>query len=574
MTIKKIASILTLATSIITYTTPSTTTATITIPVPEGSYLYNDYIACSVDHPDITLSHVQASTQPIAQYDPTFNETKKVYTSDVTFTVQATTENPDVKDGNVLLAYYGTHTNGIQELMVPLNFAKTQANTVATAVDVASSETATTTREKEPNTTTPKPKTIANYVSALVESTESLSLRIILVLLLGILMSLTPCIYPMIPITVGILQSRGSTSLVSNFLISLAYTLGIATTFAFLGLLAAFTGQLFGSCMTNPLVIGILVALLMYLAGSMFGLYEMYIPKSLRVAGPQTKGGSYISAFAFGLVSGLVASPCLSPGLILLLSIVTTLGSTVLGFILLFAFGVGLSLPLLLVGTFSSSLNILPRAGMWMIEVKHLFGFMLLGMCFYFVKPLVPWSILGWFVTVFILCMAFFYLYTGSRAHSKYLRITKVIAGILLIASAVVTAAYTLKTDMVCKGTIWRYEYEEVRAHARRDNKLLLLGFGAPFCSMCTAIDNDMFQDPGVCTVLNDLHCVKISADNDAPYVDELHKQYKILGFPTYVLINPHTGEELKRWGCELYEMPHCEFIAEIEKLRLINVGA
>ncbi|MFI5333271.1 MAG: protein-disulfide reductase DsbD domain-containing protein, partial [Candidatus Babeliales bacterium] len=139
MTIKKIASILTLATSIITYTNPSSTTATITIPVPEGSYLYNDYIACSVDHPDITLSQVHASTQPVAQYDPTFNETKKVYTSDVTFTVQATTNNPAIKDGNVHLAYYGTHTNGIQELMVPLNFntvAGATVDAVATAVDV------------------------------------------------------------------------------------------------------------------------------------------------------------------------------------------------------------------------------------------------------------------------------------------------------------------------------------------------------------------------------------------------------------------------------------------------------
>jgi thiol:disulfide interchange protein DsbD len=334
-----------------------------------------------------------------------------------------------------------------------------------------------------------------------------------------------------------------------------------------LGLLAAFSGQVFGSLMTNPLVIVVLIALLLYLAGSMFGFYEMYIPKAVRFSGPQTKGGSYISAFVFGLVSGSVASPCLSPGLILLLSIVTTLGSKLLGFLLLFAFGIGLSLPLLLIVTFSSSLHILPRAGMWMIEVKHIFGFMLIGMCFYFLKPLVPFAILGWLITAFIISMALFYLYTGSRAHSKYMRSAKIIAGILLMASAVVTGAYTLRTDIACKGTIWRYDYEDARTHARTQNKLVLLGFGAPFCSLCTAIDNDMFQDPGVCSVLNNLECIKISADNDAPYVDELHKQYTIVGFPTYVLINPHTGAELKRWGSELYETPHCEFITEIEKL-------
>lgn len=163
----------------------------------------------------------------------------------------------------------------------------------------------------------------ASYISTLVQTTESTSLRLILVAALGMLLSLTPCIYPMIPITVGILQSQGSRSIARNFCLALSYTMGIASTFALLGLLAAYTGLLFGSFMTKPLVIIPLVALLVYLAGSMMGFYEMYTPRLLQ-NGSSSGGGSLVSAFLFGAASGTVASPCLSPGLILLLTIVTS----------------------------------------------------------------------------------------------------------------------------------------------------------------------------------------------------------------------------------------------------------
>ena len=122
-------------------------------------------------------------------------------------------------------------------------------------------------------------------------------------------MSLTPCIYPMIPITVGILQAQGSKSFGSNLLLASAYTLGIATTFAALGVTAAYTGAMFGaSIMSNPFFILMIVAVLTYLGFSMLGFYDMYTPKFMRNAGAG-KGGSLTSAFLFGAASGTVASP-------------------------------------------------------------------------------------------------------------------------------------------------------------------------------------------------------------------------------------------------------------------------
>src|SRR5271156_4923609 len=221
-------------------------------------------------------------------------------------------------------------------------------------------------------------------ISAYLEKNRSLSFTLVLVFFLGLLMSLTPCIYPMIPITVGILQSQGTSSIMRNFLLACAYTCGIATTFACFGLLAAYTGQLFGALMYNPFVILLFCALLIYLGFSMLGFYEFYMPSWLQPKGNIGRGGSYIAAFTFGAISGTVASPCISPGLVLLLSIVSHMQNVFLGFILLFIFGIGLSIPLLIIGTFSNALAHMPRAGMWMVRIKQLMGVVLLLTALYF----------------------------------------------------------------------------------------------------------------------------------------------------------------------------------------------
>src|SRR5581483_1012022 len=166
---------------------------------------------------------------------------------------------------------------------------------------------------------------------------------------------------------------------------ALAYTMGIATTFAIFGLLASCTGPLCGQLLMQPLFIIGLVILLAYLGFSMFGLYSIYIPKFFTIS-HKKHNGSLFSSFIFGAASGTISSPCVSPGLALLLSIVATLGNKFLGFLYLFIFGVGLGLPLLIVGAFSSSLSLLPQAGTWMIEVKKFFSFIIFGMCFYYLS--------------------------------------------------------------------------------------------------------------------------------------------------------------------------------------------
>lgn len=404
------------------------------------------------------------------------------------------------------------------------------------------------------------------WISNTIINTNSLAMRVLLVFLLGLLMSLTPCIYPMIPITAGILQTQSSKSVFMSFLLALSYTFGIATTYAILGLFAAFAGQAIGSLMNHPAFIIPLVALLIYLALAMIGVYEMYIPRFLQPRDKKVHGGSFISAFTFGAISGIVASPCLSPGLICLLCLVTTLNSWILGFILLFCFGIGLSVPLLIIGTFSSSLSLLPRAGMWMVEIKKIFGYLMLAMCLYFLSYIIPWHSMIWIIIVFTFLLGQIFL---SYAKHAYNRSWKIIYGglwILLSAAAVFLAlkADQLNHAMHEKNT-WQTNYETARQEAQSNNKLLFVDIGAPFCSICKAIDRTLFAQKAVRLAIDTI-AVPVKIDGSDSANAEIIKKYKVLGFPTILLINPESQKVIKQWGPELYGKPEQEFIDELKK--------
>lgn len=217
---------------------------------------------------------------------------------------------------------------------------------------------------------------------------------VVVAFLAGVATSFTPCMYPMIPITMGILQAQSSSSVWSNFVTALSYVLGIAMVYASLGYVAATSSIIFGKWAANPWFILIAIIIFLYLAGSMFGFYEVYLPSFLTKHHEVTQRRSFIRSFILGVLSGTVASPCLTPPLAILLTFVAKRGSPVVGFAVLLAFALGMGMLLLVVGTFSSSLSLLPRAGTWMLEVKKFFGFVMVAMCVYLARPVIgdAWS--------------------------------------------------------------------------------------------------------------------------------------------------------------------------------------
>lgn len=408
---------------------------------------------------------------------------------------------------------------------------------------------------------------ISDTLSAVLAATDIFALQLLLAAVLGLLLSLTPCIYPMIPITIGILQANKSDSIAHNASRALAYTCGIATTFALLGLASAFTGTLFGSLMASPWVIIPMVVLLAYLAGAMLGLYEMYIPRLFQQQN-NNRGGSLLAAFSFGAASGTVASPCLSPGLVLLLSIVSRTGNPITGFGLLFAFGIGLSIPLLIIGAFSGSLHVLPRAGMWMVYVKQAFGLLMIGIILYLIKPLVSPTMLRIFaIQIFAATGILLLLKQYKYARKININGETIIAIISIIIGALFLFMPFEKTDHEGVRISWCTNYTDAQAQALAEKKAILLDVNAPYCTICSAIEGKFFCEDAVCSALGNCVPVKINgADTSIEAHEELKKRYNIIGAPTLILIDPETGKELARWGSELYDATIEQFVDQLNK--------
>lgn len=205
----------------------------------------------------------------------------------------------------------------------------------------------------------------------------------------GILTSLLPCIYPMIPITLGIIQGQGAQTVRRNFQLTFAYVNGLALVYAMLGYICAKSALLFGSWLGKPWFVIAMTLLFIYLAGSLLGLYDLYIPRALQSPITRVEGGSVTHCFILGTIAAFVASPCLAPPLVVLMGLVAQQANPIIGFLTLYAFALGMGMLLLVVGTFSGTVAMLPRAGEWLDTLKQSLGFVLLGVAGHFLQPIV-----------------------------------------------------------------------------------------------------------------------------------------------------------------------------------------
>lgn len=205
----------------------------------------------------------------------------------------------------------------------------------------------------------------------------------------GLATSLTPCVYPMIPITAGILGGAGSTRRPRGrtVVLTAAYVFGLALVYSLLGLLAGLSGTLFGSVSSSPWALFIMGNLLLVFGLALLGVFTLNAPRRLGAWAGRAAGDSVPGVFALGATSGLVAAPCGAPAFAAVLTFVSTTGSAMLGFLYLFVFSIGLTALLIAVGLFSGSLAALPRAGVWTLWVKRAGGVLLLIMAqYYFIR--------------------------------------------------------------------------------------------------------------------------------------------------------------------------------------------
>ncbi|HCK99447.1 MAG TPA: thiol:disulfide interchange protein, partial [Candidatus Marinimicrobia bacterium] len=240
------------------------------------------------------------------------------------------------------------------------------------------------------------PKEIARGTFDVTDSfaRKGILVTFLLIFLGGLGLNLTPCVYPLIPITMSYFGGQTAGKSGKRLLLAILYVLGIAIVNSALGTLAALSGGLLGSFMTNPIVLLAVAGILVALAFSMFGIYEFRVPSFLMNLGGGSRTG-YAGALMMGLTMGIVAAPCIGPFVIGLLTYVAATGNPLIGFSMFFTLSLGLGLPFIFLAFFSSKIDSLPRSGEWMVGVRIIFGLILVGMALYFVHPLITEKIYG-----------------------------------------------------------------------------------------------------------------------------------------------------------------------------------
>lgn len=371
---------------------------------------------------------------------------------------------------------------------------------------------------------------------------SGLLLTLIIVFLGGLALNLTPCVYPLIPITIGFFggQSEGRTS--KLFLMGIFYVLGMALTYSIVGVITALSGAIFGALLQNPIVIMFIVLVFIALSLSMFGVYEFKLPDSLVAKAGGAKSG-FFGAFFMGLTMGIVAAPCIGPFVIGLVTYVAAKGDPFYGFLLFFFMAVGLGLPYLVLALFSGKIKSLPRAGFWMDAVKHIFGFILLGMAIYFAEPLLPKAVVKFALPIFMIIAGIALFFMDKKASEIMgFKIFKVIFSSLLI----VGAAYLLwPTDQ--KSPDWEYYTDSVYNDAINDNEKMIIDFYADWCIPCKELDALTFSDEKVIEKSKSFTAIKVDMTKTlSEETEKLRQKFEIRGMPT-VLIIDSQGTEVER---------------------------
>jgi len=554
--------------------------------IVDGYYLYRDKIKFSLDGAGASakLGDIKLPKGKTKD-DPTFGKTV-VYTQSFDVNVPVKISSGDAMAAALSVGYQGCAEKGIcyPPTTKKINLAMAGGKvSVGDGDGIGASALAGTTPEK--------PATLSNrdYWVAILSAFG-----------VGLLLTFTPCVLPMIPILSSIVVGQGGkeiTKMRGGFL-ALVYVLGTSVTYTVAGVIAGATGDQLQAYFQNVWAIGIFSTLLVLLALSMFGFYEIQMPSfiqsRLQTRSQNIKGGSVIGVFIMGLVSALIVGACVSPLLMAALGAAILTKDPVLGGLIMFSMSMGMGAILIALGFGAGFL--LPRAGVWMDRVKYFFGVLLLGVAIYLLGllPVVPvlylWAALFIVVAIYLGAMepvpagasgwryfakgigvllliwgalALIGAFSGNRDFLKPVSMSAVMSSVPGAASTTVAS----KAEHIFERVSSVSELESKLAAAKAANKPVLLDFFATWCTDCVRMEKTTFLDPQVTGILGDQFIalqIDVTDPND-PGTKAIKQRYNVFGPPAFIFLdsNGKVRTDLNFYG---YKSPS-EFLAVLSRV-------
>ncbi|HEX2826513.1 MAG TPA: protein-disulfide reductase DsbD [Burkholderiales bacterium] len=385
----------------------------------------------------------------------------------------------------------------------------------------------------------------------------------------GLGLSFTPCVLPMIPILSGIIAggAHAHPTRIHSFLLSAAYVLGMAITYAIAGVLAGLSGAMLSAALQNAWVLGAFALVFVLLAGSMFGFYELQLPTAMQssLSGVTNRlpGGRFLGVFGMGVLSALIVGPCVAAPLAAALLYISRTGDVVLGGSALFVMALGMGVPLLAVGASAGAL--LPKAGAWMEAVKKFFGVLLLGLAIYLVSPVIPvavqmllWAALLAITGIYL--RALDALPTTARPFDRFAKgvgLLVLVTGIAFLIGALSGSRDILQPLSGLRGGGGPAAQEAPvafqriastadldRVVAEAGGKPVMLDFYADWCVSCKEMERYTFTDPAVKQRLDGMITVQADVTANSGDHQKLLQRFKLFGPPGIIFFGP-DGREL-----------------------------
>jgi len=354
----------------------------------------------------------------------------------------------------------------------------------------------------------------------------------------------SPCIYPLIPMTLSAFGAKQAKNKLHAFLLALSYLMGMVLLYCVLGISFALAGKVFGSLFTSQPLLLFLGGFCFLMTLSMLGLFELRLPFWLHQKLIKMGGQGHRGAFIMGLVSGLIAAPCTGPVLFVILTFIATARDIPKGGLAMFSYGVGMGLPFLILATFSSLLSKMPKSGQWMDWFKSIMAIFMGLWTFYYlqiavpflfhpIKPYQPW-------------LAYAALLLGLGIGAVHLKITEAsfmhkmrkIIGVLLGSFALSLFIFLPTTTNHTPTPHWIKNEQEGLHLAAQKHRPVIIDFYAAWCAACKELDQHVFSQASVQAELARFTAIKVDATEESDDINALFKKYNIIGLPTVVFID------------------------------------